>query len=669
MDDFVEFENGIQYKSSYHVSTGRSSSLSFFFFSYYYYYYFYYIILILLLLLLSSNNLLDHQSIVAGRLRYERFGPGGGTSFPARSVGTLRGMTSLTTTGRRGELGTAIEAAGGGGTAPRGAMSRNLVFESGAVDVAISQGGDGTASRGAISRMLVFESGAVYVASHGGDSILLEAHGECFTLVFANGTHRQHVTKYAPRCTHHMLKNAILFKNAHHTKATPKGRNRTSSGYPPPFFCPDVFRLLGIPFRTARHDHDPTADGNVHPRAADRLHWPKYTVYDDYCTVNTSDESVVVSSTDGLATLSLSPHEQIVRVTYPLMVPAESKSRVDERRENGAAAKSAKVVFVVAIDQIFPAQQCPAMFKHPYCLAKKLSALDLSEGNVNEGAEANDGCLHVVDALLPKCNVNSKDRAMNMYDWHDVTKSVSPLGMSWREECVELAKKLVPPYVPTIERVLVEWNEANTIWYFAPAEEESANGGEDAVSAEAYASKGTSPLVTYGVLLHDSNAYLHVVYESGFQNSDDGHVHEYLMHTNRFHSTYTCQACKEEHKSAVQYVQRLHRHHEACVTLRTEAFSRTKVSVDKGEVDECGSSQLQLLAYEDLATTSTVDGIAARLEHRESDRLKLLGKIESHLRRQPDIDRVLEQTRRFFERQKIEAKLLFSNGGLEGRRK
>ena len=59
-----------------------------------------------------------------------------------------------------------------------------------------------------------------------------------------------------------------------------------------------------------------------------------------------------------------------------------------------------------------------------------------------------------------------------------------------------------------------------------------------------------------------------------FQKSDDGHVHEYRMHTNNFHSTYTCQACKEEHKDAVQYVQRLHRHHEACVALQTEAFSQ-----------------------------------------------------------------------------------------------
>ena len=310
-------------------------------------------------------------------------------------------MASLTATGRHGELGAATEAAGGDGTAPRGT----------------------------ISRMLIFESGAVFVASHAGDNYLA---GGPRRMLHAGACERYAQAARDEVCaaTHapHAKERNFVQKRPPY-QSNVKGRSRASTEYPPPFFCPDVFGLLGIPFRTARHDHDPTADGNVHPRCADRLHWPKYTVYDDYCTVNTSDESVVVSSTDGLANLSLSPHEQIVRVAYPLMVPAESKSRVDEGRENGTADKSATVVFVVAIDQIFPAQQCPAMFKHPYCLAKKLSALDLSGENVNEGAEAeaNDGCLHVVDALLPKCNVNSKDRAMNMYDWHDVTKSVSPL--------------------------------------------------------------------------------------------------------------------------------------------------------------------------------------------------------------------------------------------------
>ena len=143
-----------------------------------------------------------------------------------------------------------------------------------------SHGKGGNASGGMISRMLVFESGAVYVASKGGDSILLEAHGECFTLVLANGTYRQHVTKYAPRCTHHMLKNAILFKNTHHTKVMPKGRNRTSTEYPPPLFCPDAFKLLGIPFRTAKQKQDLIVDGKQFSQGTDRLHWPKYTTYD-----------------------------------------------------------------------------------------------------------------------------------------------------------------------------------------------------------------------------------------------------------------------------------------------------------------------------------------------------------------------------------------------------
>ena len=150
----------------------------------------------------------------------------------------------------------------------------------------------------------------------------------------------------------------------------------------------------------------------------------------------------------------------------------------------------------IEIDQIFPARQCPAMFGHPYSLAKKLAALDLPEENANEGVEANDGFLYVVDTLLPKADTNNTERAMNMYDWHDVTKNVSPLGMSWKEECVELAKHLVPPYVPTIERVLVEWNEANTIWYFGTTEE----GRKVTMVAEFRSHMGscfTIPILTY----------------------------------------------------------------------------------------------------------------------------------------------------------------------------
>ncbi len=90
--------------------------------------------------------------------------------------------------------------------------------------------------------------------------------------------------------------------------------------------------------------------------------------------------------------------------------------------------------------------------------------------------------------------------------------------------------------------------------------------------------------------------------------------------------------------------------------------------MEQSEGDVTGSSQRRMV-HEDLATTSTIDDIAFRLNHRESERSRLLGKIESHRRKQPDIDLVLEQTRRFFERQKIEAKLLFPNTGVAGRHK
>ena len=119
--------------------------------------------------------------------------------------------------------------------------------------------------------------------------------------------------------------NSVQKQPPHQSHA--EGTQPNRHGIPTSVFCPDAFKLLGIPFQTAKQKQDLAGDGKQYPQRTDRIHWPKYTAYDDYCTVDTSDESVVVLSTDGLATLSLSPHEQVVRVTYPFVVPSESNPR------------------------------------------------------------------------------------------------------------------------------------------------------------------------------------------------------------------------------------------------------------------------------------------------------------------------------------------------------
>ena len=98
-----------------------------------------------------------------------------------------------------------------------------------------------------IHRMMIFESGLVYVSALNGDCILLEPHCLTFTYVLRNGTFTQHVSKYSPTQTHNLLKNAILFKNTHITLSN--NSNETSEEFVP-FFCPDTFALLNIPFHT-----------------------------------------------------------------------------------------------------------------------------------------------------------------------------------------------------------------------------------------------------------------------------------------------------------------------------------------------------------------------------------------------------------------------------------
>ena len=129
------------------------------------------------------------------------------------------------------------------------------------------------------------------------------------------------------------------------------------------------------------------------------------------------------------------------------------------------------------------------------------------------------------------------------------------------------------------------------------------------------------------------------------------------MHTNTFYSTYTCLACKDEYKDSVRYVQRLHRHHEACVTLQMESFVGTNkkiISNDDALLNNNGDGDRKL-TYEDLTDVSLpIQDIAFKMKLRDVEKEKLLYKIEQHRIRQPDIDMVLEQTRRFIERQKLE---------------
>ena len=70
-----------------------------------------------------------------------------------------------------------------------------------------------------IKRMIIFESGLVYASNTNGDSLLLEPHCMTFTFILHNGMHRQHVSKYAPRETHYLLKiNTDIVKFDHQMK-------------------------------------------------------------------------------------------------------------------------------------------------------------------------------------------------------------------------------------------------------------------------------------------------------------------------------------------------------------------------------------------------------------------------------------------------------------------
>ena len=539
-----------------------------------------------------------------------------------------------------------------------------------------------------ITRMIIFESGLVYASNTNGDSILLEPHCMTFTFILHNGMHRQHVSKYAPRETHYLLKNAILFKNTHITTTTTATTTATSSSFSninnntftSPFFCPDVYQLLNIPFHTSNIEKM-NGDNNDKNSFIDRIHWPKFMKYNNYCIINNEDESINILSTDGFSKLSLSPHEQIVHVSYPFIIPVTTgatstttttttmtttnRSSSPTSNQTNTTTTNNNMIHHININHIFPSTKCPSMFQHPFTIAKKLSDSTLSV-NHNDDDDDDDGKdngnLYVVDTLLPKAiDINDDEYKLNLYDWHDVTSCVSPLGLSWKEECVELGKGVVPMHVPTIERVLVEWNENHTIWFIGPHIPDNKTMKEtrqkNSIETAKDTREDTLPLVEYGLLLHNNNAYLKILYEKGFHHSDNGHIHEYLMHTNTFYSTYTCLACKDEHKDSVRYVQRLHRHHEACVTLQMESFVGTNkkiISNDDALLNNNGDGDRKL-TYEDLTGVSLpIQDIAFKMKLRDVEKEKLLYKIEQHRIRQPDIDMVLEQTRRFIERQKLE---------------
>jgi len=510
-----------------------------------------------------------------------------------------------------------------------------------------------------IHRMMIFESGLVYAAAVNGDSVLLEPHCLTFTYVLRNGTFTQHVSKYSPRQTHYLLKNAILFKNTH--IALSNKNNSTEEDFVP-FFCPDIFTLLNIPFRTTYIDSagsdEKSNTSNENP-IIDRIHWPKYMTYKQYCTINNDDESTTILSTDGFSKLSLSPHEQIVHVSYPFVIPDSTES-IPLLPGNYKNKQPTTKIYHIHVNHIFPTDICPKMFQHPYNIAKDLSDSTLSEGkDDHEEDEDNIGRLkplHVVDVLLPKAtNINDDEYKLNLLDWHDVRRCVSPLGLSWKEECVELGKNVMPLNVPTIERVLVEWTSDHTIWLSEnkpKARKQQQEEEEDSINRR-------FPTVEYGVLLHSNNAFLKVIYQKGFHNSDNGHIHEYLMHTNAFFNTYTCLACKDEHKDAIRYVQRLHRHHEACMTLQIDSFIGKKekkmTTGTETNKNENSKNVIDKLKYEDLANVPLpIHDIAIKMKLRDQEKEHLLQKIERYRMKQPDIDMVLQQTRRFIERQKLE---------------
>ena len=95
------------------------------------------------------------------------------------------------------------------------------------------------------------------------------------------------------------------------------------------------------------------------------------------------------------------------------------------------------------------------------------------------------------------------------------------------------------------------------------------------------------------------------------------------------------------------------------MTLQIDSFVGKKkelwAETENKNGNEASKNGFHKLKYEDLANAPLpIHDIAMKMTLRDQEKAYLLKKIERHRMKQPDIDMVLQQTRRFIERQKLE---------------
>lgn len=467
-------------------------------------------------------------------------------------------------------------------------------------------------SVGQISRMIMFADGSVFAGcSDTGNCILLEPRGATFThIVSSTRAHFQYVSKYAPRATHHLLRGAVLFRNTHTAE---------------PFFCPDVFRLIGIPFP------DP-AKRRPSPVAVQRAHWPR-KVSKEYCYFDDED-AVHVNSMDGHAHFSLSPHRQLVRLSYPLALPVLHDTgpawSAYKREQN--KANSTPRFFHVEINQLYPVHACPPAFAPALQLAFQI--LEKVAADDDDDEEEGD-TQTIVDTLLPAvamASVNEHD----MLEWRDVGKEPCNIhGGTWKEEAMNLCKSTLPLAVPTALPTRVDWTPDRTIWV-QPVKKDNEISPLSAFDERPVKSSTAS---TFGtavfVAVHDNDAFLHVTSTKSEDGTGSAYVYEYRMDSKGTKRTFTIPGAPEYYKHTLRYIDRLQRDTESCEILRFEPFRRAN------ETPMPGADERAEAVYKPL------EHIEREIKDREMARDRAARRRQEYENFVPDMHFVMEQTRRF----------------------
>ena len=431
-----------------------------------------------------------------------------------------------------------------------------------------------------VDRMVMFDNGLVLVSQfndgsnkHMGQSqsLLLEPHGATFTYIAKNRTHSRHLSKFAPSVTHTLLRAAILFRNTHATE---------------PFFCPETFTLLSIL-------HPDPRTRRASPVRIDRAHWP-VEITKQYCHLD-DDDAVHVGSVGSHTSLSLSPHQRVVRVTFPVSLPV-LKTETEQR------------YFHIEVSQIFPVQNCPETFAHPLKLAMS-TVQCLEKGAVGTKAEG------YLDTPLPRTKLTAGDELVQWtVNAHDIC---NVFGATWKEHVIELSTDTKPLLaVPTARPVVVEWTPEYTLWPGASAAEKGAKACYCSV----------------GVVMHGDDTYLHVTGEKSEDGPGSGYVHAYRIDGKGEYQTYTCAAAPVEYASVLRYVDHLRRSQAALEKMRVEPFTEPEGTANG---------------------RAPISPIERYYNAQDRKRNVLQAGIARYNDGKQSMDAIMQQTRRYLERQNL----------------